>query len=393
VGVDSANVGNIEFAEVVLEKAILAENELIKQGGGRYHSVDFCYWGIAVAFARKGDIQNTQQQIEHIKSIPWKIDALVASALEFASKHNFMATRIFMHRAYSLLSLPNRRLFGEFERDEVCALLARARQRLALAKVCRTIQPNSNYLFGRESIRLAIGSKRYKNLHNYKRYTDRHIVSSRIRIRRKQWFKMGVSSLIVIENIRDDLDRIKVFYEMIDMCAKAGDLIMPQRFIVPLQEMVEEIKEEESSYYIESSCILAACLAKMGNKQQAKEMFSSIKDVVTKNKGVQIYGSNTNDHLGDIAIWEAEAGLGENAIETFSKVFDGRWKYIEQVAEALLKTGDKNNFKRVIKLAGYEYDITIKMCSLLAGCYPSEAAPIADIILRYTKSASLILEN
>ncbi|MEQ9668181.1 hypothetical protein [Coleofasciculus sp. G2-EDA-02] len=74
------------------------------------------------------------------------------------------------------------------------------------------------------------------------------------------------------------------------------------------------------------------------------------------------------------------AGKGENAVKTAEKILTERNLYLPGIASWLVKTGDKENFKRLLIPCAYNVETAYQMCGLIARLYPEQAESVAKVV-------------
>lgn len=84
--------------------------------------------------------------------------------------------------------------------------------------------------------------------------------------------------------------------------------------------------------------------------------------------------------LKTIAGMQAMAGKGEDAVKTAEKILTERNLYLPGIASWLVKTGDKENFKRLLIPCAYNVEIAYQMCGLIARLYPEQAELVAKAV-------------
>ncbi|MEQ9371652.1 MAG: SMEK domain-containing protein [Coleofasciculus chthonoplastes F3-SA18-01] len=84
--------------------------------------------------------------------------------------------------------------------------------------------------------------------------------------------------------------------------------------------------------------------------------------------------------LKTIAGMQAMAGKGEDAVKTAEKILTERNLYLPGIASWLVKTGDKENFKRLLIPCAYNVETAYQMCGLIARLYPEQAELVAKAV-------------
>jgi tetratricopeptide (TPR) repeat protein len=81
--------------------------------------------------------------------------------------------------------------------------------------------------------------------------------------------------------------------------------------------------------------------------------------------------------LKEIAVRQAEAKIGEQAVQTAEAMTNQRNRHLPEIAGALTKISDLRNFKRLLIPCAYYLDAAYTMCGLLGRMYPESADRIA----------------
>ena len=81
-----------------------------------------------------------------------------------------------------------------------------------------------------------------------------------------------------------------------------------------------------------------------------------------------------------VAIAQANAGLGEQAVKTTEAMLADRDEHLDKIAAALAKGGDREPFKQLLIPCGYYLDVALNVCALLADLYPTQAEAIARVV-------------
>lgn len=84
--------------------------------------------------------------------------------------------------------------------------------------------------------------------------------------------------------------------------------------------------------------------------------------------------------LKTIAGIQVMAGKGEDAVKTAEKILTERNLYLPGIASWLVKTGDKENFKRLLIPCAYNVETAYQMCGLIARLYSEQAALVAKAV-------------
>lgn len=86
--------------------------------------------------------------------------------------------------------------------------------------------------------------------------------------------------------------------------------------------------------------------------------------------------------LRAISAAQAQAGLGEEAVRTAGLILTKRNDHLPEIAEALVRVGDKARFKQLLIPCAYYIDSAYRMCGLLARLYPEQARVIAEVVMQ-----------
>ncbi|MEQ9669204.1 AAA family ATPase [Coleofasciculus sp. G2-EDA-02] len=89
--------------------------------------------------------------------------------------------------------------------------------------------------------------------------------------------------------------------------------------------------------------------------------------------------------LVEIAKAQVEAKCIEQALLTAEKILMNRNEHLPNIAATSVKTGDKENFKRLLIPCAYYLDAAYKMCGHLAQLYPHQASDIHEIANRHLR--------
>lgn len=84
--------------------------------------------------------------------------------------------------------------------------------------------------------------------------------------------------------------------------------------------------------------------------------------------------------MGEIAVAQALAGFGDQAVRTAEAILTKRNQRLPEINEALAKSGDKENFKRLLIPCAHYMDAAYRMCGLLARLYPEQASAVAEVV-------------
>ena len=85
--------------------------------------------------------------------------------------------------------------------------------------------------------------------------------------------------------------------------------------------------------------------------------------------------------LSEIAVEQAKARIGEQAVQTAEAILTQRNLHLPQIADALTQIADLHNFKRLLIPCAYYLDAAYAMCGLLGRMYPQSADVIAEDLL------------
>lgn len=93
--------------------------------------------------------------------------------------------------------------------------------------------------------------------------------------------------------------------------------------------------------------------------------------------------------LCKIAVQQATSGFGREAVETTALIRQHRARSLPQVAEALSKVGDRENFNNLLIPSAYYLDAALQMCALLTDLHPEQASEIAKVVAQFKGPGSL----
>ncbi|MEQ8972992.1 MAG: AAA family ATPase [Coleofasciculus sp. C1-SOL-03] len=92
--------------------------------------------------------------------------------------------------------------------------------------------------------------------------------------------------------------------------------------------------------------------------------------------------------LREVAKAQVENKCIEQALLTAEKILMNRNEHLPDIAATSVKTGDKENFKRLLIPCAYYLDAAYKMCGHLAQLYPNQLSDIAKIVNTFTLSST-----
>jgi tetratricopeptide (TPR) repeat protein len=92
----------------------------------------------------------------------------------------------------------------------------------------------------------------------------------------------------------------------------------------------------------------------------------------------RIQDGSQESALKEIAVIQAERGLGEDAVRTAEMINKSKEVHLPEIAEALLEAGDREHFKRLLLPCAHDPESAGKMFLLLLKAYPEQAASVFD---------------
>ncbi len=140
----------------------------------------------------------------------------------------------------------------------------------------------------------------------------------------------------------------------------------------------------DTAQQIESSDKRAEALREIAKAQAQVENFAA-----AIHTAQQIENSKDRElALVEIAKAQVEAIRIEQALLTAEKILINRNQHLPDIAATFVKTGDKENFKRLLIPSAYYLDAAYQMCGHLAQLYPNQLSDIAKIVNTFTLSST-----
>jgi tetratricopeptide (TPR) repeat protein len=156
--------------------------------------------------------------------------------------------------------------------------------------------------------------------------------------------------------------------------AKEGD-------IDGAQETVDQIISEwEIALRIGPMAILFAELgvahAKNGEKNHAQKNFTQATRIA---QGIEEI-SHASEVFGKIAVRQALAELGDEAISTSARILMNRSNHLRKIAKVLADRKDWAHFKSLLSPCSFELASAYDLCGLLAQLFSEQGENLADIV-------------
>jgi tetratricopeptide (TPR) repeat protein len=170
------------------------------------------------------------------------------------------------------------------------------------------------------------------------------------------------------QQIEDSYDRALVLVEIVKAQAQA------EKFTAAIHT-AQQIGDSDNR---------AKALVEIAKAQPTAENFTAAIDTAQ-----QIEDSNDRElALVEIATAQVKAISIEQALLTAEKILMNRSQHLPNIAATSVKTGDKENFKRLLIPCAYYLDAAYQMCGHLAQLYPNHLSNIGKIVKTFTLSAT-----
>jgi tetratricopeptide (TPR) repeat protein len=121
--------------------------------------------------------------------------------------------------------------------------------------------------------------------------------------------------------------------------------------------------------------VIAAERARRGETPAARALFTAALTEARQTAWIP----GRAEHQCDIAEWQAQVGLGEDAVRTAEAILTDRHQHLPEIAAALAAAGDRENFKRLLIPCAYYPEAAYRIFGLLPQVYPEQAGPLAVI--------------
>ena len=174
-------------------------------------------------------------------------------------------------------------------------------------------------------------------------------------------------AVTITKEIADLTFRSRALKEIAEKIADALGIEQAKETLVAASKIASQIKDVDER--IESIVEIAQLQTKNGMFEEALQIIKMIQKEQER-----------GELLKKVAVAQAKAGLGSNALVTSEAISIGADEHLVEIGEALAKAGDKENFKQLLFPSAYYLNTSYQMCGLLVRLYPEKDRYIADII-------------
>lgn len=176
-------------------------------------------------------------------------------------------------------------------------------------------------------------------------------------------------ALETTKGIKDWMDRVQVLQDIAIAQVQARDFAAA----------LETAQGIEKWRRVEVLAAIAAAQVRTGEQEAGRTTFAAAFETV---QNISEERARTTA-LESIAKAQVRADFGEQAVHTSEAILARRNKHLPEIADALVKSGDKENFKRLLIPCANYLAAAYRMCGLLARLYPEQASAVAEVVKQY----------